>query len=121
MLKDSIDRLVDEQYDFSRRSKYLAQPPGWSRALWRQFAEMGLLALPFAEADGGFGGGPVETMLVMEAFGRALTLEPYLATVVLGGGLLRLGGSAEQRASLIPAVAEGRLLLAFAQAEPQSR
>ena len=82
---------------------------------------MGLLSLPFAESDGGLGATAVETMLVCEAFGRALTLEPYLATVILGGGFLRLGGSPAQREAFIPVIANGSLLLAFAQAEPQSR
>ncbi len=82
---------------------------------------MGLLALPFAEADGGFGGGPVETMIVMEAFGRALALEPYLATVILGGGALRHGGTEEQRAARVARVADGSLLLALAHTERQSR
>ena len=83
---------------------------------------MGLLGLPFAEADGGLGGGPVDTLIVMQALGRALALEPYLATVVLGGGLLREAGFArQQRAELVPAIAAGELTLAFAHAEAQSR
>ncbi len=86
-----------------------------------QYAELGLLGLPFAEDYGGSGGGPVETMIVMEAFGRALALEPYLATVVLGGGFLRHGGNAEQCAALIPKIADGSLTLAFAHTERQSR
>ena len=121
LLQDGVERLLADRYDFETRRKYMAEPDGWSREQWGRYAEMGLLALPFAEEDGGFGGGAVETMIVMEQFGRALVLEPYLATVVLGGGFLRLGGSAEQRAELIPAIAEGSLLLAFAQAEAQSR
>ena len=83
MLKDSVDRLIADKYDFEQRKTYLKGENGFSREIWGQFAELGLLALPFAEDDGGFGGGPVETMIVMEAFGRALALEPYLATVVL--------------------------------------
>jgi pimeloyl-CoA dehydrogenase small subunit len=121
LLKEGLERLLAEQYGFEQRRRHMAEPDGWSRELWARYAEMGLLALPFDEADGGFGGGPAETMIVMEAFGRALALEPYFATVVLGGGLLRLAGSPEQRAALVPAVAEGRLRLAFAQAEAQSR
>ncbi len=121
LLKDSVERLLADRYDFEQRNKHLAERDGWSREQWRQYAEMGLLALPFAESDGGLGGSAVETMIVMEAFGRALVLEPYLASVVLGGDLLRLGGSAAQRASLIPQIADGSLLLAFAQAEKQSR
>src|SRR5215813_13336151 len=81
----------------------------------------GLLGLPFPESYGGAGGGPVETMIAMEAFGRALTLEPFFATVVLGGGFLRHGGGAEQCAELVPKIAEGSLTLAFAHTERHSR
>jgi pimeloyl-CoA dehydrogenase small subunit len=121
LLKDSVERLLRDRYDFEARKAYAASPDGWSRELWAQYAELGLLALPFAEAHGGFGGGPAETMIVMEAFGRALALEPYLATVVLGGGALRRGGSEEQRAGLVPRIADGSLLLALAHTERQSR
>jgi pimeloyl-CoA dehydrogenase small subunit len=89
--------------------------------MWASYAELGLLAIPFAEEHGGFGGGPVETMIVMEAFGRSLALEPYLSTVVLGGGLLRNGGSEAQAAEHLPLVASGERLLAFAHTERQSR
>ncbi|WP_044529599.1 acyl-CoA dehydrogenase family protein [Herbaspirillum sp. B65] len=121
MLKDSVERMVRDQYGFEQRSRYLGEPGGFSRAIWAQWADMGLLGLPFDEADGGFGGGPVETMIVMEALGRALAVEPYLATVVLGGGLLRLGGSAGQRATWVPKIADGSTLFAFAHAERQAR
>jgi pimeloyl-CoA dehydrogenase small subunit len=121
LLKDSVDRLIADRYAFEQRKKYMASPHGWSEALWAQYAELGLLGLPFAEEHGGFGGGPVELMTVMEAFGRGLILEPFLATVVLGGGLLRHGASAEQQAEWLPLVAEGKLKLAFAHVERQSR
>ena len=121
MLKDSVDRLIADRYGFEQRKQYTAEPDGWSRALWAQYAELGLLGLPFAEEHGGFGGGPVETMIVMEAFGRGLALEPYLATVVLGGGLVRAAGSAAQQADILPRIAAGELLLAFAQVERHSR
>lgn len=121
LLKDSVERLIAGRYDFEQRKQHAKGPDGWSRALWAQYAELGLLGLPFAEQHGGFGGGLTETMIVMEAFGRGLVLEPYLATVILGGGLLRHAGSAAQQAQLLPQVAGGNLLLAFAHAERQSR
>ena len=97
LLKDSVERLVADRYAFESRKKYMTEPRGWSEEVWAQYAELGLLGLPFAEEYGGFGGGPVETMIVMEAFGRGLILEPYFATVILGGGLVRLGGNAQQK------------------------
>ncbi|MFL5111950.1 MAG: acyl-CoA dehydrogenase family protein, partial [Microvirga sp.] len=121
LLKESVDRLVADRYAFEDRRRYAQEPEGFSRSVWRQYAELGLLGLPFAEEHGGFGGGAVETMIVMEAFGRALALEPYLATVILGGGFLRHGASDAQRAELIPRIAAGELTLAFAHTERQSR
>ncbi len=121
LLKESLDRLIGDRYAFEQRNNYARSPEGWSRELWAQFAELGLLGLPFEERHGGSAGGPVETMIAMEAFGRALVLEPYLATVVLGGGFLRHGGNAEQRADLVPQIADGSLTFAFAHTERQSR
>ncbi|MEJ8572304.1 acyl-CoA dehydrogenase family protein [Microbaculum marinum] len=121
LLKDSVERLLADRYDFESRNGWLGGEPGWSRDMWARYAELGLLALPFASEYGGIDGGAVETMIVMEAFGRALVLEPYFPTVVLAGGLLRHAGSKDQKADLIPQIAEGGLLLAFAQAESQSR
>lgn len=121
LLKDSVERLLADRYGFEARQGFLREGEGWSRALWRQYSELGLTGLPFAEAHGGFGGGPVEVMIVMEAFGRALALEPYLASVVLGGGAVRLGGSEAMRAAVLPAVAAGERKLAFAHAERQAR
>ena len=121
LLKESVERFVADRYDFEGRKKTVASPEGWSRGTWAAFAELGLLAVPFAEEDGGIGGGPVETMIVQEAFGRGLVVEPYLATVILGGGLLRHAASASQKAEWIPKVAGGEAILAFAQAERGSR
>lgn len=121
LLKESVDGLLGDSYDFEQRKKYAAEKDGWSRAMWGKFAEQGLLGLPFGEADGGFGAGGVETMIVMEALGRALVLEPYLATVVLGGGFLRRGGSAAQKAALLPSLIDGSGTMAFAQLEKNSR
>src|SRR6266851_7871173 len=106
LLQGSVDRLLADRYSFEKRRGYLAEPEGWSRAMWSHYAELGLLGLPFAEQYGGFGGGGIDVMLVMEAFGRVLALEPYLATVVLAGTALRLAGSESQQAALLPLVAE---------------
>src|SRR5471030_3027481 len=121
LLKDSVTRVIADEYGFEQRKAYAKEPLGYSEARWAQYSELGLLGLPFAEAEGGIGGTPVETMIVMEAFGRGLVLEPYLATVVLGGGLLRLAGSAAQRQAMIQKIAGGTLRLAFAHTERQSR
>jgi pimeloyl-CoA dehydrogenase small subunit len=119
-LRDNVARLMRERYGFEARRAFQASPSGWSEALWRDYADMGLLGAPFAEADGGYGGGAVETMIVMEQFGKALALEPYLQTVVLCGGLLKHGASEKQRAELIGAIAAGDSRLSFAHAEKQS-
>jgi pimeloyl-CoA dehydrogenase small subunit len=121
ILRDSVERLLADRYGFDKRRSYLAEPEGWSRGLWAQYAALGLLGLPFPEEFGGFGGGPIEVMLVMEAFGRVLALEPYLATVVLGGTALQLAGNEEQKSAILPQIAEGGMILAFAHGERQAR
>jgi len=121
LLKESVDGLLSDAYDFDARKKYMAEKGGWSKAIWSKLAEQGLLGLPFAEADGGFGAGAVETMIVMEALGKALLVEPYLPTVVIAGGFLRHGGSAEQKAAHVPAIIDGSKSFAFAQLEKNSR
>lgn len=121
LLDETVRRLVKDEYDIPKRRRYMAMPEGFSRALWERYAELGLLGLPFAESEGGFGGSAVETMIVMESFGRGLVLEPYLASIVLGGGLVSLAGSAAQRKAILPELAAGKLLLAFAHGERQAR
>ncbi len=121
LLADSVTRLMADRYGFEARKGFVKQDTGWSAEMWGRYAELGLLGLPFAEEHGGFGGGPVDVMLVMQEFGRALALEPYLATVVLGGGAVRLAGSAAQQAAILPAIAEGGLKLAFAHSEREAR
>jgi len=119
LLAESVNRLVSDRYgDFEKRRAYRAERGGYATANWSAMAEMGLLGLTLAEEQGGFGGGPVETMLVMEAFGRGLVVEPYLATVVLGLGLLRRVDGQE---GLLAQVAAGDLTLAFAHQERQAR
>src|SRR5882757_767121 len=121
LLKESVDGLLNDSYDFDHRKKYMAEKGGWSKAVWGKLAEQGLLGLPFAEDDGGFGAGAVETMIVMEAMGKAMVLEPYLATVVIAGGFLRHGASAEQKAAHLPGIIDGSKTFAFAQLEKNSR
>jgi pimeloyl-CoA dehydrogenase small subunit len=121
LLQEQVSRVIADEYAFERRKAYGKEPTGFSLARWAQFAELGLLGLPFPEALGGVGGTAVETMLVMEAFGRGLVLEPYLATVVLGGSLLRFAGSPAQQQAIIPEIARGKRRLAFAQTERQAR
>ncbi|HEX3169473.1 MAG TPA: acyl-CoA dehydrogenase family protein, partial [Burkholderiales bacterium] len=121
LLKDSVERLCTQRYEFETRKKYMKEADGWSRDMWRQYVDLGLTALPFAEEHGGVGGGPVETMIVMEAFGRALALEPYFATVVIGGGFLRRGASDAVKTDVLPKVAAGEALLSFAHIERQAR
>src|SRR6516165_226615 len=104
MLRDNVARLMKDKYAFEARKGYQASPQGWSEGLWREYADMGLLGAPFAEDEGGFGGGAVETMIVMEEFGKALALEPYLQTVVLCGGLLKHSAGDKKRAELIGAI-----------------
>ena len=120
LLKDSVTRLLADHYDFDSRKRYLAAGAG-SREVWNRFAELGLLGLPFGESDGGLGAGAVEQLIVMEAFGRHLVLEPYLATIVLGGGCLRYGASERLRQELLPKLIAGTHLAAFAHSERQAR
>lgn len=121
LLKDSVDRLFAERCDFETRRKIAASQTGWSRDLWATSAEMGLLGLPFSEEDGGFGAGPVGTMIVMEAIGRSLALEPFLPTVVLAGSVLSRSASAAQKAGIIPRIVAGESVVTLAFAEPQAR
>ena len=96
LLRDSVDRLLADHYAFDKRRGYLAEPDGWSRTMWSQYAELGLLGLPFAEEHGGFGGGGIDVMLVMEAFGRALVLD--LIAIAHGQGVRRVEVTANQHA-----------------------
>ncbi len=121
LLKDSVDRLVLDTYDFEQRKTYIARPDGWSRENWAQFAELGLLGVNFAEDHGGFGGGLVETMLVAEAFGRGLVIEPYFANVILSGALLRHAAPVSVQDAYLPEIASGELLFAFAHHERNAR
>ncbi len=117
LLGETVTRFVADRYDFLSRERYVREPPGFSRAIWAEFAQLGLLALPFAEQDGGFGAGGVETMLVMQALGRGLVVEPYLSTVVLCGTALALAATPAQKAILLPGLIAGETLIALAHGE----
>ena len=121
MLRDSVARYVQDDYDWDTRVAIANSEVGMDREKWQTFAELGWLSIPFAEEHGGFGGGPVDVMLVMEELGKGLVLEPYLATVLLYGGLLQKGASAEVQAANIPSIIDGSVLGAFAYLERQSR
>src|SRR5689334_86331 len=121
LLRESVDRFVSETYSADHRKKAASEPFGFSADLWKQFAELGWLALPIAEAHGGLGGGAVEIGILMEAFGRGLASEPYLSTVVIGASLIAACGTETQKQTLLPKVADGSLYLAFAHSERQAR
>lgn len=120
MLRDSIAKWVAGQYDFDKRRAALASEDAW-KSNWATFAELGLLAAPLPEAFGGLGGGAIDVSVVAEEFGKALVVEPYVPTVVIGGGALAYAGSAAQREEHLNAIAAGERVIAFAQAEPRSR
>ena len=121
LLQDSVTRLLSDRYAFTARRNYAKEADGWSKDVWNQYAEMGLLGLPFDESVGGMGASGTETMLVMEAMGKVSILEPYLASVVLGGTALKLAGTSAQKSAILPGVAEGTIKLAFAHGERQAR
>ena len=121
MLRDTVASYLADHYSFDQRRALVAKEPGWSPAVWKAFAEeLGILGAPFSEELGGLGGGPIENMVVMEEFGKALVVEPYLGTVVIAGGFLKHSGH-PQAAELIGKIIAGEAIFAFAQAEPTSR
>lgn len=113
MLKDSVDRLVAERYDFDQRKKHMAEAKGWSETVWADFVEMGLTMLPFPEELGGLGLGGVETMIVGEAFGRGLVVEPYLPSVVLAGTAIA-HGAGDRAEDLLGPIMAGETIAALA-------
>jgi alkylation response protein AidB-like acyl-CoA dehydrogenase len=121
LLRESADRFVTETYDADHRRRMASEPLGFSTAIWKQFADLGWLALPLPEAYGGLGGGAIDIGILMEAFGRGLVAEPYLSTVVLGAGLIAECGTEAQKQELLPKIADGSLYLAFAHSERKAR
>jgi len=121
LLRESVDRFIAETYDADHRRRVASDPLGFSPDIWKQFADLGWLALPIAEVYGGLGAGAIETGIVMEAFGRGLVTEPYLSTVVIGASLISECGSEAQKQAILPKVADGSLYLAFAHSERAAR
>lgn len=121
MLQDSVSKFVQRHYGFDTRKEILADPRGFSSENWRVFAELGWLTVPFRIEDEGFGGFATDLMVIMEEFGKAMVVEPFVATAVLGGGLISELGSAQQKSAWLPQVMGGSLQLACALAEPDSR
>jgi len=120
-LQDTLQRFIARDYDFERRRAHARSTLGYSAEAWSQYAELGLLALPFPEEFGGLGGSAVDVMLVMELIGRGLLLEPFLSTVVLCGGLIRDAAPATIKRSLLPQIGAGKLKLALACYEAAGR
>jgi alkylation response protein AidB-like acyl-CoA dehydrogenase len=120
-LRESVERFVRDEYDFAHRRRLVASEPGHDERHWRSYADFGWLAVPFSEEDGGIGGDAVDTGIVMEGVGRGLLLEPYLANVVLAGGMLAALASAAQKERWLQPMMAGRHKLALAYAEPASR
>ncbi|MEY2759577.1 MAG: hypothetical protein RIR33_3355 [Pseudomonadota bacterium] len=120
-LRDTVAKLVAQKYDFDTRRKVAKSEAGWRPEMWSQFAELGLLGASFTEAEGGFGSGPIEAMIISEEFGKGLVIEPYLQTVVIGGNFFRHGGTDAQREEHIAGIIGGETRFAFAYSEPKSR
>lgn len=121
LLKDSVEKFLEKNYSFPARRQIVDSKQGFSPTAWEGFASLGLLGLPIPPEYDGFGGSAVDTMLVMEAFGKHLVVEPYLSTVVIGASTIVLAGSQAQRKILLPGIVNGTLKLALAHGEPGSR
>ena len=121
LLENMVTSFVRDNYTWEAREAIVKTEEGWKPENWNQFAELGLLGVPFAEEFGGLGGSVVDTMIVMEQFGKGLVVEPYMPSVVLAGGLISSLGSKEQVESIIPTIISGEARYAFAHSEPQSR
>lgn len=120
-LRDALARFVEREYAFEKRRAIVGSAEGFSREVWAQLAEMGLLGLTIPEEHGGFGGTAVDTLIAMQAIGNGLVVEPYLASAVLGAGIVARAGTAAQKESLLPAAARGERLLTLAHGEAGAR
>ena len=121
MLRDTVASYLADHYDFDARRAAVKSDAGWRPSVWKAFAnDLGILGASFSEDLGGLGGDAIDTLVVMEEFGKALVVEPYLGTVVIGGGFLKHSGYAGA-SDLIGGIIEGKAIFAFASAEPQGR
>lgn len=121
MVRDGLSRLVREQYGAEARREVVASEAGWRPEIWAQLAELGILGMPFSEEVGGFGGGAIDAMVVMEEFGKGLVVEPFVPTVVCAGGFLKHAGTDAQKEEHIGGIVDGSRVFAFAYAEPTGR
>ena len=121
MLADSVGKFIDNEYDFDTRQAYAGSDKGYSEKVWSTFAELGWTAVPFSEEDGGFGGGPTDVMVLMQSLAPGLVVEPYLANIVLAGGILRRAASPDQKERWLQAIIGGELQATLAFSEPQAR
>ena len=121
MIQQSVERFVQDNYDLNTRISLSSDSLGYSNDYWKSMAELGWLGLPFDESDGGFGGNQIDVLVIMEQFGKGLVLEPYLASVVMGGGALKKGGTESLKKEILPGLVDGTKQLSFAYAEQQSR
>jgi alkylation response protein AidB-like acyl-CoA dehydrogenase len=121
LLRNSVAKFLADNYTFENWRKFTRAEPGRDAANWQHFAELGLLAASLPEDFGGLGGGAVDNMVVMEEFGKALVVEPFVSTVVVGAGMIARDGAKELKDEVLPKIAGGESIVAFAFAEPKSR
>ncbi len=121
MVRDGLSRMVREQYDWETRRKAIESEAGWRPEVWSQLAELGILGMPFGEEVGGFGGGAIDSMIIMEEFGKGLVVEPFVPTIVCAGGFLKHAGTEAQKEEHLAAIIGGERIFAFAYAEPRGR
>ena len=120
-LQDLIQQFIQKDYPFDVREKLVKSDDGFSKEFWKTFSQLGLLAMPFPEEDGGYNGGPIDIMVILEAFGTGLIVEPYIPNIVLAGNLVSKLGTENQKEAILPNLFSGDMHLAFAFTEPQSR
>ena len=121
LIQDQVDQFVQKEYDWETRQSLSNSELGFGEDNWKKFADLGWLGISVSEDSGGFGGSAIESMLIMEAFGKGLVVEPFLETIIMAGGMIDDNGSDEQKSSILEPVISGQMHLAIAYAEPQSR